>query len=162
MNRRDSKTQQGEGRPQLFAEVCADLLRNGFGVTFRAPGWSMHPTIRDGEIITAEPVASEQVKRGEIVLYRVGEALLAHRVVGLRMDNGYPQFLVRGDAPGAQTEGVTAGQILGRVVCAARGPKNVRLSTAKARVLWFMRHMGYRLRRWLVTGILATFEGSLP
>jgi hypothetical protein len=25
-----------------------------------------------------------------------------------------------------------------------------------------MRHMGYRLRRWLVTGILATFEGSLP
>ncbi|HYR02947.1 MAG TPA: S24/S26 family peptidase [Syntrophobacteria bacterium] len=160
MNRRNTNT--GEGLPQLFAEVCGDLLTHGFSVRFRAPGWSMHPTIRDGEIITAEPVAPAQVKTGEVVLYRVGEALLAHRVVGLRRPDGCPRLLVRGDAPGAQIEGVTAGQILGRVVCAARGQKIVRLSTAKARVLWFVRHMGYRLRRWLANRILPRAEGLLP
>jgi len=122
----------------------------------------MHPTIRDGEIITVEPAAPERLKWGEIVLYRVGEALLAHRVVGLRRGNRYPQFLVRGDAPGARDEGVTAGQILGRVVCTARGHESVRLSTAKARILWFARHTGYRLRGWLVNCILAAAERSLP
>jgi signal peptidase I len=158
MNQRNTKAHQGEGLPQLFAEVCSDLLTHGFSVRFRAPGWSMHPTIRDGEIITAEPVAPAQVKMGEVVLYRVGESLLAHRIVRLRTGNGYDRFLLRGDAPGAQTEGVTAGQILGRVVCAARGHKIVRLSTAKARVLWFVRHMGYRLGRWLVNGIISPFR----
>lgn len=122
----------------------------------------MHPVIRDGELITAEPAAPEQLKWGEIVLYRVGEALLAHRVVGLRRGNGYPQFLVRGDAAGAKDEGVTAGQILGRVVCTARGHESVRLSTAKARIRWFVRRTGYRLRAWLVNRILAPAEGSLP
>jgi hypothetical protein len=162
MNQRNTKTQPGEGLPQLFAEVCTDLLRHGFSVTFRAPGWSMHPTIRDGELITAEPVAPGRLKWGEIVLYRVGEALLAHRVVGLRRRDGCPQLLVRGDAPGAQDEGVTAGQILARVVFTVRGHKSLRLSTAKARILWLVRHTGYRLRRWLVNRILPHAEGSLP
>ena len=162
MNQRNTKTQQGEGLSQLFAEVCTDLLRHGFSVTFRAPGWSMHPTIRDGELITAEPVAPGRLKWGEIVLYRVGEALLAHRVVGLRRRDGCPQLLVRGDAPGAQDEGVPAGQILARVVCTVRGHQRLRLSTARARILWLVRHTGYRLRRWLVNRILPHAEGSLP
>ena len=162
MNQTATETRGGNGACSLFVDVCTDLLRNGYSVTFRAPGWSMHPTIRDGETITAEPVAPEQVKRGEVVLYRVGEALLAHRVVGLRRRDGCPQLLVRGDAPGAQDEGVTAGQILARVVCTVRGHQRLRLSTAKARILWLVRHTGYRLRRWLVNRILPHAEGSLP
>jgi signal peptidase I len=162
MYQRNTATQPGEGLPNLFAEVCADLLRHGVSVRFRAPGWSMHPTIRDGEIITAEPVAPGRLKWGEIILYRAGEALLAHRVVGLRRGKGYHQFLLRGDAPGAQDEGVTAGQILGRVVYTRRGTRNLKLSTAKARLLWLVRHTGYRLRGWIVNRILTPAEGLLP
>jgi len=157
-----TQAQPGEGLPQLFAEVCTDLLRQGFSVTFRAPGWSMHPTIRDGEVITAEPVAPGRLKWGEIVLYRAGEALLAHRFVGRKRSDGSSQLLLRGDAPGAQDEGVTAGQILGRVVCTVRGNKSLRLSTAKARILWVARHAAHRLRGWLVHRILPHAEGSLP
>ena len=162
MNQGNTRTQQGEGLPHLFAAVCTDLLKHGFSVTFRAPGWSMHPAIRDGEIITAEPVAAGRLKWGEIVLYRVGEALLAHRVVGRGRRDGDPQLLVRGDAPGAQDEGVTVGQILGRVVCTVRGNKSLKLSTAKARIIWLVRHTGHRLRGWLVNRILPPAEGSLP
>jgi hypothetical protein len=162
MNQSNTKTQEVEGLPQLFAEVCTDLLKHGFSVTFRAPGRSMHPTIRDGEIITAEPVAPGRLKWGEIALYRAGEVLLAHRVVRLRRGDGDPHLLVRGDAPGAQDERVTAGQILGRVVCTVRGEESLRLSTAKARILWLLRHTGYRLRGWLVNRILPYAAGSLP
>jgi hypothetical protein len=162
MNQGNTKTQEEEGLPQLFAEICTDLLKHGFSVKFRAPGRSMHPTIRDGEIITAEPVTSARLKWGDIVLYRVGEALLAHRIVGLQRRDGDPRLLVRGDAPGAQDEGVTAGQILGRVVCTVRGHTSLRLSTTKARLLRLVRHTGYRLRGWLVNRILPHAEGSLP
>ena len=68
----------------LFVEVSTDLLRRGQSVRFRAPGWSMHPSIKDGETITVEPVAPCDVKRGDIILYRSQQGVIAHRVVKIQ------------------------------------------------------------------------------
>ena len=43
----------------------------------------MHPTIRDGEAITVEPVAPCAVKCGDILLYRGAGRVIAHRVVAI-------------------------------------------------------------------------------
>ena len=43
----------------------------------------MHPTIRDGEAITVEPVAPCAVKCGDILLYRGARRVIAHRVVAI-------------------------------------------------------------------------------
>jgi hypothetical protein len=40
----------------------------------------MYPTIRENEAITVEPVAPQDVKVGDIILYRSGESVVAHRV----------------------------------------------------------------------------------
>ena len=48
--------------------LIIDLLSNGYGVRFGAPGRSMYPTIREGEIITVQPVELVNVKPGNILL----------------------------------------------------------------------------------------------
>ena len=70
----------------LFIDVSTELLRQGKSVRFRAPGLSMHPTIKEGETITVEPVAPFDIKRGDILLYIVGRKIIAHRVVRIKRE----------------------------------------------------------------------------
>jgi hypothetical protein len=70
----------------LFTDVCIDLLNVGQGVRFRAKGWSMHPTICDGEIIHVEPVLPSEVKHRDIILYKSPRGVTAHRVVHIQRE----------------------------------------------------------------------------
>jgi hypothetical protein len=74
------------GPHHLFADVCVELLNLGQGVRFKANGWSMHPTICDGEIINVEPVLPSQVRHGDIILYRSPRGVIAHRVVHIQKE----------------------------------------------------------------------------
>ena len=67
--------------------MSAELLSLGLGVRFRAPGTSMHPTIRHGEVITVEPIEPNTLKRGDIILYRFKSGFIAHRIVNIEEGN---------------------------------------------------------------------------
>ena len=43
----------------------------------------MNPSIRDGELITVGPVAGDAIVRGDVLLCRNGNRVLAHRVVAI-------------------------------------------------------------------------------
>lgn len=126
-----------------FVRVLEKLLGGGQLVRFRAPGWSMHPTIRNGEIITVAPLGRSPVRIGDVVLYRRREAAIAHRVVRVRSCAGQPSTLVlRGDAADSCDPPVRIGQVLGRVVAVERRGRARRLdvlspcwSTAVGRAL---------------------------
>ena len=113
----------------LFTDVATGLLRQGYGVRFYAKGWSMYPTIKDGERITVEPVVPSQVKRRDILLHHNGRGVIAHRVVriGRKKTLLNPQnsvlgtfFILRGDASSTCDEPVEADQALGKVVSVER------------------------------------------
>ncbi|HKR00519.1 MAG TPA: S24 family peptidase, partial [Pyrinomonadaceae bacterium] len=65
----------------MFLDLSTELLRRGYSVRFRPRGFSMLPTIRDGEAILVEPVEEEAIRRGDILLYRTERGVIAHRVV---------------------------------------------------------------------------------
>ncbi len=71
---------------QLFIDMSTEFLRRGQSVRFRAPGLSMHPTIKEGETITVAPVTPVDIKRGDILLYLVGTKAIAHRVVRIKRE----------------------------------------------------------------------------
>jgi len=113
----------------LFTDVAQGLLRQGYGVRFCAKGWSMYPTIRDGEMITVEPAIPSRVKRGDILLRYNNRRVIAHRLVRIarRKTLLNPQtsipgtfFILRGDALSACDESVDPGQVLGKVVSVER------------------------------------------
>lgn len=100
----------------MLEELGTELLRSGYGVRFRATGQSMNPTIRDGEAITVEPISPEDMRRGDIILYRTAKGFIAHRIILIEKDddNGLV-FIPRGDASATCDAPVSFEQVLGRV-----------------------------------------------
>ena len=111
----------------LLLDLTTELLSQGTTVRFRPSGRSMYPSIREGEVITVEPVRASDVKLADIVLYRSERGLIAHRVVevsnraagfSLRASSSQDArvFRLRGDASLRCDQPVAAEQVFGRVV----------------------------------------------
>jgi signal peptidase len=124
-----------------FDELSRQLLSLGLGVRFRAPGTSMHPTIRHGELITVEPVSPSELKRGDIILYRLKGNFIAHRLVKIQKKNGGGLiFLLRGDASINYDAPVKPEQILGKVVCLERDQRTIDPYSLNVRI-WSMLYL---------------------
>lgn len=131
----------------LFLDVAADLLDRGYHVRFRARGASMHPAISEGDAITIEPVRSDELAAGDVVLYRSRNRVIAHRVVAI-LSGLEPTLILRGDALPCCDGPVRPHLVLGRV--ARIDPAHGRLNRAGAPLLWrFARACGSRLKRIL-------------
>jgi hypothetical protein len=100
-----------------FLATLEDVLREGHPVRFRASGWSMHPAIRNGDAITVAPLGSAPIRVGDVLLYRLRGAAIAHRVVKIALTSGRPTKLVlRGDSADSCDAPIAVDQVLGRVV----------------------------------------------
>jgi hypothetical protein len=115
-----------------FVETVEDLLRRGHAVRFHADGWSMHPTIRCGETIVVEPIGNAPVRTGDVLLYRNGHAVIAHRLVLIaESSDGRSSLTLRGDAADSCDAPIVMGQVLGRVVAVERRGRIVTLGQLK-------------------------------
>lgn len=92
-------------------ELIVDLLRQGHAVQFRARGDSMHPVIRENDVVHVEPVDRATIVRGDVVLALAGRGLTAHRVVKRKGAT----IVMRGDNAPANDDPIDESQVLGRV-----------------------------------------------
>jgi hypothetical protein len=76
----------------MFPELITDLLKDGYKVSFSAPGHSMFPTIMDNETLVVEPIEPFAVHKGDIVLYRSNGEIIAHRVMGILKNDKAAQY----------------------------------------------------------------------
>ncbi|MCU0561194.1 MAG: S24/S26 family peptidase [Desulfobacterales bacterium] len=101
---------------------------------FRAPGRSMHPTIRENEAVIVAPASASSLAVGDIVLCRSGDKITAHRLVGIDSDEvevspaaaAQPiRFTTRGDACIKCDPPVSPEQLLGKVVAVERRGRRI-------------------------------------
>ena len=170
---------------KIFPELIADLLRNGHKVKFRAPGYSMYPTILHDDVITVEPVEAYTLKVGDIALYRKENSLIAHRLIKIlkrsernsRSALQGPQdrstspieerpstsetlrFILRGDARPASDDPVAAEQILGKVVLIETNSRVIDPYSFKGRLTINVRRMVFRLKRFMN---YSEFQNTIP
>ena len=134
----------------LLLDLSTELLGRGKSVRFRAPGRSMYPTIRENEAITVEPVEPRGVKEGDIILYRSGENVVAHRVIRIeKREVNASRFIFREDTWGTLDEPVEAEQILGKVVSVERAGRNIDPYSTRAKVRLLVHTIGSRLKRYI-------------
>ena len=148
--------------PQQLLELSTELFARGLSVRFRAPGWSMHPTIDDGEVITVEPIEASEVKKGDIILYRVNDGVIAHRVVRIEMnESGALRFTLRGDAARDCDEPVGSHQVLGRVVLVERQGRHVNPYSRKSKIVRTGHTWASRVKRGIIR-ISHSLRGRYP
>ena len=138
---------------------------------FRPSGRSMYPSIREGELVTVEPVVASDVTLGDIVLYRCERGLIAHRVIqvsrsraelnayraagfSLRASSGPDEWVFRlqGDASLCCDQPVEAHQILGRVTRVERAGRSVALASRGAKLWHKARRLASGLKGWIYAG----------
>ncbi len=119
----------------LMPFVCEALSR-GTHVRITATGSSMHPFIRDGDIVELAPTSSRGPAVGQVVFVRRADGTyLLHRVVAVRGD----RFYLRGDAQKGKEGPFSKDQLVGFVASVQRGGKLIRLESLPWRLtalLW--------------------------
>jgi signal peptidase len=134
----------------------------------------MRPLVRDGDILTAEPVGTRSLRLGDIALHGTNEGrTAAHRVIAHRTQQGRTVLITCGDGSARSIARVSQEQLLGKVVTAQRGEKVVRLDRGMRRaigLLWVaISHVRYlvlrltnRLRRVFGARKTAVAEEHVP
>ena len=69
----------------MFAQL-AERLRAGETVECRPTGDSMTPIIKSRQLVTISPVDAATLRKGDVVLAKVGGRYLLHKVSALRGD----------------------------------------------------------------------------
>ena len=143
-----------------FVELCDVLLAQGQVVRFTAEGWSMYPAIRDGEIVDLAPVDISAIRRGDVLLCRLGWGAVAHRVIAIDRtadpDPDSPAWR-RGVRPRRAAHGDA---ILGQVIATTRTGVRRRLDTPLARILGSLTARAWRAKRWLRERLVLRVPGT--
>ena len=142
-----------------FAIVCEAALRRGLTVRFKAHGQSMQPNLLDGDTAVVAPIASAELRRGDIALTRNQRGLLLHRVIAWDSKTG--KVVTRGDA--SQQDDPLAEAVLGKAVAIEREGKTLSLARRGTPLIHAARRQVHRLlragarRMWRWRAILGTF-----
>lgn len=119
-----------------FAELCSDFLTMGKSVRFTAHGSSMHPLVRNGDILLVEPSWNNSLRVGAIVLCRVSSGrVVVHRVIHKRRNQHEFVYLIQGDNIKESDGWFSSKDIIGKIVSIERQGVFLDLSTPRARIL---------------------------
>jgi signal peptidase I len=132
----------------LFGAVIEKALIAGATVRFRAEGSSMYPTIRDGEAVTIAAVHTDDVVRGDVLLCRHEQRMVAHRVVSVSSRGTERFFELRGDSKASCDMPVDVDAVVGRIIDVRRNGRLVALSGRAARLKHVVRAAGSHVK-WL-------------
>lgn len=117
----------------VFVELLQATLAEGAPFTFRARGSSMHPFIKDGDVITVSPLEENAPGLGDVVAFIQGEIenLVVHRVIRIRANS----YCMKGDGTTGVGSPVPAVNVLGLVTRVKRGHKRVFVGLGPERFL---------------------------
>ena len=158
---------------KILPELISNLLADGHPVRFSAPGGSMYPTIRHGDVITVMPIKADSVAIGDIILCRHSSGVTAHRVIRIikkchlhsRCTILKPQssalspqscFILRGDAAIVFDEPVSAEQILGKVMHIERNGRKNNPYAIKTTICYKARRLAVRFKAFIFSNTMRT------
>ena len=101
---------------ELSHTLRKEIIRQGRSVQIFASGYSMFPFLRKGDLLTVEPVPMETIKRGDIVVFEIGEKWIAHRVIRVSRVKNRIELSLRGDSCVAYDPVVNEENYIGAVI----------------------------------------------
>jgi hypothetical protein len=124
--RQGTRGGKGERRTEDAARIADALKRRG-RISLRVHGTSMQPWVQPGDIALVRQASLENVRCGDVVLFRRENHLLVHRIVEKRGSLEAAEFFAKGDAHPDSDGRVQEKELLGRVVRLYRGQKRIDL-----------------------------------
>ena len=109
------------------------VLADRDGVTFRAQGTCMYPTIRPGDVLRIRSCTASDAALGDIAVCRTPAYLFSHRVIARGEKDGRPYVVTRPDRSAGPGDGpVFDENLLGVVISAQRSGRPVPLQPERS------------------------------
>jgi len=119
-----------------FDALAQAILEGGLTLRFRAKGVSMHPFVRNGDLLYVQAVALDRVHIGDLVLFRIaGSKVAVHRVLRRKRFGEEIAFVVKGDRVERPDGIVPAENVLGVVIARERDGVKINLTTPARRLV---------------------------
>lgn len=90
----------------------------------RLSGFSMYPTLREDDVLFLENVVPENIRAGDLVVFKKDDKSICHRIVGKCLINGKLYFREKGDNSFSGSK-ISTEQIVGRVEEIYRGKQKI-------------------------------------
>ena len=151
-NRKDQGTKTyrigGERRADDVPCIARALKRRG-RISLRVHGTSMQPWVRPKDIAMIRQISIENVRCGDVVLFRRQNRLLVHRIVEKRGSLNASQLFSKGDAHPTSDGVVQEQELLGRVMRIYRGGRRIDLDAPRQLALGlFISQLSLHSRFW--------------
>lgn len=132
---------------EFFSWVEEELSRSN-SVTITVKGFSMMPMIRNNkESVRIEPCRAQELKTGDIVLFRYKGNCILHRYIRKEADT----FIMRGDNVFTHCESCKAEDIIGKVASITRNCKPISPNSKLWKPIIFLWRAKGRLRHKLLS-----------
>ena len=117
--------------------VVSDLIREemaqGTPFRFRVISGSMAPLIEAGDEIVVQRASAETLRRGDVVLYTMGNAFHTHRLLTMRRRGDVTLLVTKGDASLSPDQPWGEESLLGKVAAIRKGDRTIDLEGRKWR-----------------------------
>jgi signal peptidase I len=138
----------GERRADDALRIANALKRRG-RISLRVHGSSMQPWVRPKDIALIRRIAIENVRCGDVVLFRRENQLFVHRIVEKRGSLSAAQLFSKGDAHPTSDGVVQEQELLGRVMRIYRGGRRIDLDAPRQLALGlFISQLSLHSRFW--------------
>ena len=67
---------------------------------------SMEPSIMTGDMVFVKETDPDSLKVGDVIAYKSGSAVVTHRIVEVKSENGETRYVTQGDANNAADQGM--------------------------------------------------------
>ena len=83
---------------------------------------SMEPSIMTGDMVFVREADTDNLQKGDVIAYKSGDAVITHRIIDVKTENGETRYMTQGDANDSpdqssvrpsDVEGVYQGRIAG-------------------------------------------------
>ena len=108
-----------------YHDLLETILAQSKSIKIAVRGMSMFPMLLTNDVVLVKPIEADDLKFGQIVVFRLGDNLVVHRLIGQSKEKGL--VFTRGDGLPKKDKSIKLEDVIGVVV----GIEQSRWSLAK-------------------------------
>lgn len=106
-------------------DLSKQILARGCNLRIRSVGTCMYPFLQTGSIIKVKSVNQNDIYIGDIILFWVGEKMMAHRLVRKYIYNSKTILITKGDTSTCFDKPINFENVLGKVIEIEKAKKKI-------------------------------------
>ncbi|MFA6581627.1 MAG: signal peptidase I [Paludibacter sp.] len=111
-------------------DFAVALLDDNHSLSIRMQGYSMYPTLRIGDIGQVEKCSPDDLRIGDIVVFKSNNKLIAHRLINIINRDGIQLFITNGDKNYHKDPPFTSEALVGKLSSFKRKGRIIQLSNS--------------------------------